>query len=132
MTYATCARCGDCCERVAPNQSIPDLRRRLADPYFAGRARHQAELLLDMLVEKIGVTRAPLQIRPEYRCRHFDPAGRVCTAHEKRPDMCRGYPWYRKSELEGFLERDRLPRDMSPRCSYTADVRRMLPIVETR
>lgn len=126
-----CAQCGDCCERIVPNATVPDLRRRLADPYYAGRLRAQAELLIDMLT-KIDVSK--LSGRPVYSCRHFDAVTRLCTAHEKRPDMCRGYPWYTRGNVPSKKERERhrLPRDMSPRCSFTADLRPMLPIVEVR
>jgi hypothetical protein len=34
-----------------------------------------------------------------YRCTLFDPATRRCTAHDTRPDTCRGYPWYGADKL---------------------------------
>jgi len=50
-----------------------------------------------------------------YTCSAFDTTTRRCSAHETRPPICRGYPWY-----------GREPRAADPvlpaRCSHHADV----------
>jgi Fe-S-cluster containining protein len=129
-----CARCGDCCEHVGPNISVPDLRRRLANPYYAGHNRNQAEKLVQMLTERTGVRWTGTRYRVTYACTHFDRVGRLCTAHAERPDMCSGYPWYTKDgrPTQQALERGRIPDYFSPRCSFVADVRPLLSIVEVR
>lgn len=141
-----CARCGDCCERVAPQTSVPDLRRKLADPYYAGWNRNQAERIVQMLTERVDPDPNWDRKRPSYRCKHFNPETRECEAHEARPWMCAGYPWYRDGDLlatyplitrlspkrKPSVEPElgsRIPLDFSPRCSFTADVRKMLPLV---
>jgi Fe-S-cluster containining protein len=50
-----------------------------------------------------------------YRCSFFDPASRLCTAHEHRPPVCRGYPWF------GAEPRRGLPL-LPQRCSHWADL----------
>jgi Fe-S-cluster containining protein len=57
------------------------------------------------------------------RCDYFDKDTRLCTAHDKRPPVCSGFPWYGK---EPTIEAG---ADLSPACSYNADVRTSLPIV---
>lgn len=56
------------------------------------------------------------------RCDAFDPVTRACTAYEDRPPICSGYPWYGKAPNRSKL--------LNPACSYHADVRTMLPLVE--
>lgn len=46
-------------------------------------------------------------------CDQFDPATRLYTAHDERPPICSGYPWYGKA-------RDKNPLD--PGCTFNADV----------
>lgn len=62
-------------------------------------------------------------------CAAFDPVSRLCTAHADRPPICSGYPRY------GLLPGDpaiQYGDGMEPVCTYNADVRTMLPIVEVR
>lgn len=58
------------------------------------------------------------------RCDVFDPATRRCTAHADRPPICSGYPWY---GAEPDPERG---RTLDLVCSFQADVRTVLPIVQ--
>jgi hypothetical protein len=48
---------------------------------------------------------------------------RTCTAHDDRPPICSGYPWY------GLLAGSRW---LDPPCSFHADTRVNLPIVAVR
>ena len=47
-----------------------------------------------------------------YTCDCLDAGGR-CTAHDVRPSVCRGYPWY------GMISRDL--RWADPDCGYLVD-----------
>lgn len=60
----------------------------------------------------------------EVHCDVYDPATRRCGAYSERPPICADYPHYGEPLREG----DWLP----PVCSYNAEVRTMLPIVEIR
>ena len=113
-----CAKCGDCCENIYIGLTPPDITRMLADPYIAGATRRSLEFVQHhwSLLWQSGQGRG-------YECDMFDKVSRLCTAHDSRPPICQGYPWYGKKP-----DRE-LVKDMSPRCSFNADVRTMLPIV---
>jgi hypothetical protein len=50
-----------------------------------------------------------------YTCDQFDPETNQCRAHERRPQTCRGFPWYGGPPSAHALR-------SHPRCSYWADV----------
>jgi Fe-S-cluster containining protein len=54
------------------------------------------------------------------RCDAFDQDTRTCTAYEDRPPICSGFPWYGETPSR--------EHPLHPVCSYTADVRPMLPL----
>lgn len=124
----TCSRCGDCCDPVImtgdPQQLAAEL---LAKRRINARNRADAEFMrdhwktADTYVDEYGGRVY------EVRCDMFDTKRRLCTAHDARPPVCQDYPWY------GMTPEERIDSEsaygMSPRCSYTADVRTMLPIV---
>ncbi len=47
-----------------------------------------------------------------YSCDRFDPQTRLCTAHEDRPPICRGFPYY---------GRETITVDLPEQCSYRDD-----------
>lgn len=51
-----------------------------------------------------------------YRCDWYDPDTRECRAHDQRPPICSGFPWYgdRPDPLKA----------MPPECGYLVDVGR--------
>ena len=53
--------------------------------------------------------------RHAYACDAFDTGSRLCTAHDARPPICRGYPWY------GGPPNAAEPT-LPARCSYRADL----------
>jgi len=59
-----------------------------------------------------------------WACDLLDPVTRRCTDYDNRPQPCRGYPWY-----------DAPPRrdaQLSPRCSYRADIGQPVELGPTR
>lgn len=52
---------------------------------------------------------------PRYSCDQYDPETKLCGAHEDRPPVCSGYPWYHKGVGYGVPA-------MNPQCSYLLDV----------
>ncbi len=118
-----CARCGDCCTVIAVNV---DLGTAPVDDYTSDGDRASDAFMRQHWHRLDGYD------NPRYSCDQFDTETRLCTAHDERPPVCRGFPWYgRPPEDEG---RQPVAASLSPRCSFNADVpgRAMLPIVEVR
>jgi Fe-S-cluster containining protein len=67
---------------------------------------------------------SPAPVQYLVTCDQFDPETRMCTAHDDRPPICSGYPWYGAEPNPN--------RALDPQCSFIADVRTLLPIVEVR
>jgi Fe-S-cluster containining protein len=113
-----CARCGDCCDPVVFMLTRGDLTRRLAEQYLAGEARRNL-VFIDEHWHTIAVHDGGRF--STLRCDMFDAESRLCTAHAQRPPICSGFPWYGEAPRPTLM--------LSPRCSFNADVRTMLPIV---
>lgn len=131
-----CACCGDCCVEFPLNTpERADLfgKRILAEAgrspahQYTGRYRKMAAWMANLEVVS-GPFRSKADDKDEvvlrwrYRCPLFNEETRLCGDHANRPQVCRRYPWYGKEPDTGS--------DLSPRCSFNADVRKMLPIVE--
>jgi len=111
-----CNRCGECCENMPLNLTKRQLRAVLAEA--SGDAGDAAQRDLEENARFIlghwhrsggGGTRT------RYSCDAFDPASRLCTAHDERPPICRGFPWY---DRPPGTRKVRLPAS----CSFNADV----------
>jgi Fe-S-cluster containining protein len=108
---SVCSACGDCCDPVwfplppAEIRQGAEVARRPDDAANLRFAR-DAWTWTGEVDDLAGWA---------YRCAMFDEATRRCTAHETRPPVCRGYPWF-----------DDVPRRGLPllptRCSHWADV----------
>ncbi len=105
-----CSRCGDCCDPVWYPLSPADIRQgavtaagttHAADLEFA--AAHWAHT---GAVDDDG--------RYAYACDRFDQHARLCTAHDERPPICRGYPWYDGATTTLVL--------LPARCAFRADL----------
>lgn len=129
-----CARCGDCCDPVIvvfdPQEWAAE---RLAADNLNEMGRLNAEFLRDHWTsQSSNVVQEDEREVTVHRvqCSAFDPARRLCTAHDARPPVCSGFPWYGRPE--GDEGRQPVADALSPRCSFNADVpgRTMLPIVE--
>ncbi len=57
-----------------------------------------------------------------YSCRAFDPETRLCTAHELRPPICSGFPWYDEAPKRNAT--------IPPQCEFNRDVGREPVMVE--
>jgi Fe-S-cluster containining protein len=128
---ATCARCGDCCERFAlatdqgafaPTSQDPPDGYRGRDPEWEDVWLEWDKHLADVAFQRVHFhplmadgkqVRDKTSDRGYYTCDAFDPTTRLCTAHADRPDTCRGYPWY-----DGGVATRMLPS----RCSFWHDV----------
>lgn len=132
-----CSRCGDCCDPVIVTFDPKEhATRQLAErsDEMEDWARHQYEFFRDHWAST-GTFEAKLpdgdQITAhQVRCDQFNRDTRQCMAHDDKPQTCSGFPWYGRSPDDEHSAP--IASSLSPRCSFNADVRTMLPIVEVR
>ena len=139
---ASCAQCGACCDPVLfDDDTYRTLRtwtsealRDAADPATEAGWAHWREHGWDDSRELAvawfrpdGTGRANADFVTahwhalgdgEYRCDAFDPATRLCGAHDARPPVCRGFPWY----SDGPTPEGAAGLTGIPQCSFLADV----------
>jgi Fe-S-cluster containining protein len=130
-----CVRCGKCCDPVIllfdPQERAAE--RLGSDEELEPWAQHQYEFFRDhwrsestfeddLDGERVTVHRV--------RCDQYEAATRTCMAQEAKPDVCSGFPWYGRDPRSAANEP--IAASLAPQCSFNADVRRMLPIVEVR
>lgn len=124
-----CIRCGDCCEQIYIPVTKAQLRHHLAcvdpedDPDAwtevgwtverAVRYRDDARFILAHW-RSAGRRRGEKGLH-RWSCDMFDSETRLCKAHDARPPVCAGYPWY---DRPPSAERQ---AELSERCSYRAD-----------
>lgn len=121
-----CTRCGDCCERIHANPVMIFATMAAKDPAEqsdVGKSNiATARFIMEHWTVK-GVVEDELGLVTQnvYACDQFNAETRECEAHDARPAICAGFPWY------GGEPR---PESALPaRCSFNADVRTTLPIV---
>jgi Fe-S-cluster containining protein len=100
--------CGACCEDIV----IPYTKTAMREALAAGvvtddKSRRDREFILEHWHRVGGGGTAT-----HWACDRFDTATRLCTAHDDRPPVCSGFPWY--SSQPGGERIDHLPRA----CTY--------------
>lgn len=124
-----CVGCGDCCENLplnTPERADIWGKRLLAGDLrgSSGVGRKQAAWMANLtVVSGPSFTKKTHEPRWRYACPKFDAETRRCTDYANRPPVCQRYPHY------GREPKPYDGGDMSPRCSFNADHRTMLPIV---
>jgi Fe-S-cluster containining protein len=132
-----CSRCGDCCDPVTLSaemqakihaQAVADLRdpdtnpewwlatHDMSGPTAWDDARsiwtsHREAVWLEVHWTVVATTSHGSHLR----CDQFDIDTRLCTAHDDRPAICRGFPWYGRAPSSE-------PGPLPLRCSFTADL----------
>jgi Fe-S-cluster containining protein len=81
-----CSACGDCCDPVWYPLGPADIRQSASTT--------GAEDLIFAAAHWRATGDRDDDGRHAYWCDRFDPVSRLCTAHDERPPICRGYPWY--------------------------------------
>jgi Fe-S-cluster containining protein len=128
-----CSRCGDCCDPVIVTfdpQVYATERLAAAGDEMQDWAKHQYEFFLAHWRSESHYQDVddPAVTVHRVRCDQFDRDTRTCMAHDDRPQVCSGFPWYGRDPHSDGAKPCRC--SLSPRCSFNADVRTMLPIVE--
>lgn len=105
--------CGDCCEDIYLTTSKRRLRELLTEDTATEDNRANARFVL---AHWHGGVRAGKGATHHWACDAFDAETRLCTAHDDRPPICSGYPWYGNEPrvTVGLLE---------PRCTYVTRTR---------
>jgi Fe-S-cluster containining protein len=145
-----CNKCGDCCERITvgweperllnfvgvsdPRDDAAWERWKAVDPeHYTDEARDgyvRTWLNANFLFEHWHIV-ARSEAKTTFSCDAFDAEARLCTAHDGRPPICSGFPWYGKTteelgpvasaaRLKHFGDADGL-RGL-PRCEFWADL----------
>ncbi|MHB1418704.1 MAG: YkgJ family cysteine cluster protein [Bacillota bacterium] len=121
-----CKKCGLCCKAIAisSGQSEEELINSIissASLEAGGDAVFiienweqitQAEALEinPNLKQRIDWCKSDNIVEVYFKCHRLDPKTNLCIVHDKRPQVCSGYPWY-----------GRMPHKMyfySPNCGY--------------
>jgi Fe-S-cluster containining protein len=93
---------GYCCAALSIPETIEEIRADVDDPDSATVADMLIPLTHRQAVaraKKFGAPRGVVTKYPNgpksqwYTCRHWDEATMLCTIWERRPEMCRGYPY---------------------------------------
>jgi Fe-S-cluster containining protein len=126
---AGCSKCGDCCRAIA----VPATKKRVRegnfgeDGWFILRHWHPiSRAEAERRLPRIGRMRRDPGVR-FYACDQFDAERNLCMAHDGRPDVCRGFPFYGGDPLHWALDDEgRVDLLVYPRCRYWEDVRHRL------
>jgi Fe-S-cluster containining protein len=120
-----CAGCGNCCDPVAIDADLIDTWRAWLDYWRAGGTKdaistdgEAADPTLRFIAEhmtEIGNTGGVVS----FECSFFDKGTRQCTAYDKRPPMCSGYPWYGNEPADKIAKN---PHQCPDQCSFLLDV----------
>jgi Fe-S-cluster containining protein len=133
-----CAKCGSCCEKIWLNadprrwsaaalEGIPDPRTEDGWAYWLEHSEY-ADADRSAAIRRYnpdGAMRADADFIAAHftedcdgywACDAYDPEHGTCTAHEDRPPLCSGFPWY--GEQPSVERADRVHRE----CSYLADL----------
>lgn len=120
-----CGLCGDCCEDILyhSHAALRTAFKRTGSmapsaPFVLEHwhaVNKDAFIKSSVPVGKRRRARRELRGKSIYNCDRFDPVSRLCTAHDERPPVCAGFPFY-----DGGPIRDRIGGRY--RCSYWWDI----------
>lgn len=125
-----CSMCGLCCEDISIQNSPDQMTQLLIDRGYTCDDPMDYAYNVDFVLDNWIYNGPDKRNGHQYQCAQFDTETRTCMAHESRPRVCRDYPWYRDTADQ--LIKYESGRWLQPQCSFNADVRTMLPIVEVK
>lgn len=116
MGVSCAVGCGMCCDPVILGFTLDEMLAK-EGPSVEFAREHWKPLLGPETVRMTGGQRV--------HCDAFDPHNRSCTVHDGgQPPICSNYPWYDEPPV------DTVETYMG--CSFQAEFRPLLPIVEVR
>jgi Fe-S-cluster containining protein len=118
VTETECNRCGDCCTDIYLSSTKVALRQIIRDN--PDQPSLSARFVLAHW-HRSGTAVGDPKGHVRWSCDRFDPDTRLCTAHDDRPPVCSGYPWYGRDPAEVAKEVSVVSR-LPPRCAFFADV----------
>lgn len=112
-----CARCGDCCSDIHLNAgavaNLDDLR---GGKVFPDGSDPSYLFILDHWLEENRNDDGSAN----HSCDQLDGATMLCLAHDTRPPVCQGFPFYPERTEDGPTDEQIIK--MPARCSYALDV----------
>lgn len=135
-----CAGCGRCCDPVWLPLTALELTQllsrisagaRVSSPDGEENLRFIGEHMVPVVPQPdtyLDGGPAETSGHTAWRCDRYDPVARLCTSHDDRPPICRGWPWYGEEPY--------VMTSMPDECSHQWDVagtpapveRRLLPL----
>lgn len=113
---------------AATGEELREVATQVWDYCQAGGDRPNADFAAQHWTQLYGPEQKHLDGAARVVCDAFDRHTRTCTMQEGKPPVCDGYPRYGAEPGDPSISY----RSMDPACSYNADVRTFLPIVEVR
>jgi Fe-S-cluster containining protein len=115
---AGCAACGHCCDPVFIDFDVWTQVMEKARRYDATEVElgdnWDDHLFIAGHMRPVGASNGQVMLK----CRFYDRDHQACGAYEKRPPLCRGYPWYGDDPVSS----GRAANHMYRQCSYLADL----------
>lgn len=110
-----CNKCGDCCETIYfPSMDrVAEIVKWVSHPEAKGWTEEYDNNVVDALF-----TTENWKLNDDeqtYHCLKFDKENRICSVHEDRPYVCRGFPWYGKKPWKEAIAK-------YPSCSFWEDL----------
>lgn len=112
-----CNKCGDCCETITFSQieKVTDIVKWVTHPDSQFINREDLDV---NVIDALFIT-DNWELNDDektYHCNKFDKVNRLCSMHESRPYVCRGFPWYGKETHEEAIS-------IYKNCSFWADIK---------
>jgi Fe-S-cluster containining protein len=106
-----CNKCGDCCENIYFNKEQIETMRLTGmtmKGYIPSKDNWEDMYFIYQNWDE--------NDDGSWNCSMFDLESRLCTAHDSRPPVCRGFPWYGREPHKVAIEK-------YINCSFWADVK---------
>lgn len=125
----TCSKCGDCCRAIRIAGTKAEIQATYPDDnedkIFILEHWHEiSEEEAERRVPGLGGVNKYGNRGSYFECDAFDSEHNLCGAHEARPPVCRGFPWYKEYGL-GVSGETLIP---FKQCSFWLDVKKGIEV----
>lgn len=107
----SCNKCGKCCQAIVLTFTKKEVKSKRG-PDVAFILKNWKRISKEKAIEINPYLKNWLNIKCKfgrsmyfYKCLKYDPKSKLCLVHDKRPNVCSGYPIYKRgtvSEKETF------------------------------